>query len=235
MPQPTQHNVSDKPFVCGHCGNKAVMYVICEGSEKFNVEDLDLIYIKTIALKCASCDDYNIIQEMEFINRTYLEFLEQTSPSEQDASIYERATRKQMQYLYPMARRKFMYVPDDVAKSYQIALKLLPIEPIACAVFIGRTLEFMCKERSANGKTLEKMLVNLRDRGDIPDRILDIANSLRFFRNISAHAVSNIEVSYNDVESLIALCEAILEYVYEAPAILQQAQDKANELKSATA
>jgi len=92
----------------------------------------------------------------------------------------------------------------------------------------------MCKDRKATGKTLEKMLTDLRNRGEIPDRILDIANSLRFFRNIGAHADSTMEVSRKDAETLMALCEAILEYVYEAPALLEAAQEKADHLKSGT-
>ncbi len=94
------------------------------------------------------------------------------------------------------------------------------IEPLACVVFIGRTLEFMCKDRKATGKTLEKMLTDLRNRGEIPDRILDIANSLRFFRNIGAHADSTMEVSRKDAETLMALCEAILGYAILVPQII---------------
>ena len=75
------------------------------------------------------------------------------------------------------------------------------------------------------------MLKDLADRGELPSTILEMANKLRFFRNIGAHA-SDVDLSKEDAKVLKELCDAILEYVYEAPAMLKQVEDRISQLKS---
>ena len=238
-----QKKVSEKAYPCGHCSNKALMYIISEGREQHSYEESDLDYTDTYVLKCPTCNQYNVIGVTHYIDRDYMDFkttdMEGLAPSSMEyqyehAMAYENAVYIKEYYLYPINRRIFRNLPEDVEKSYKTARKLLNIESLACAVFIGRTLEFLCKDRKATGKTLEKMLGSLKDRGEIPDRILDIANSLRFFRNIGALADSEMDITKRDAETLMTLCEAILEYVYEAPALLQAAQEKADHLKNGT-
>lgn len=230
--------ISKKPYPCGHCGNRAPMYVLSEIVERYDNDESDALNTCYFVFRCSSCGGVNVVSEHNFIDREYLEIrfpdLVTTNSDEYQEYEYAVESAKYIQEfrLYPSDRRTFQHVPAQVERSYRTALKLLRVEPLACAVFIGRTLEFLCKERKAAGKTLEKMLLDLKNRGEIPDRILEIASSLRFFRNIGAHADNEMNVSRRDAETLIALCEAILEYVYEAPAVLKAAQDKADALKT---
>lgn len=131
--------------------------------------------------------------------------------------------------LYP-SNRKFRYLPTKVQRSYDAAMKIMPIDPNSFAVLIGRTLEFMCQDRQAKGKILSTMLNDLATRGEIPKLVVDIANSLRLFRNIGAHA-SDIDISRNDAEIMKDLCGTILEYVYEAPSVLQNLQKRSARIR----
>ncbi len=77
------------------------------------------------------------------------------------------------------------------------------------------------------------MLNDLANRGEIPKLLIDMAHSLRYFRNIGAHA-SEIELDSRDAAILKDLCDTILEYVYEAPRKLKNVQDQINNMKTRT-
>lgn len=83
--------------------------------------------------------------------------------------------------LYPPKRKVFRHVPADVAESYDVATKLLRIEPVACAVFVGRILEFLCKDRKAKGRSLDQLLKDLAVKGEMPKSFLEMALSLKDF------------------------------------------------------
>jgi hypothetical protein len=52
----------------------------------------------------------------------------------------------------------------------------------------------------------------LAQAGVIPQQLIDIADGLRNFGNIGAHA-GGVQLSENEVPVIDALCRAILEYV----------------------
>lgn len=225
---PTTQKLTCKPEQCGHCGNRAPMFIVCEGKriEREAVDDVpelgvEFEYVWQVLI-CPSCERVNIFQHY-------------TCSEEEDISsdgVWRRPVHTEL--LYPSTRRKFRHLPPSVSRSYEIALKLLLLEPIVFAVFAGRTLEFLCRDRNAQGSNLAEMLNDLAKRGEIPTVLTDMAHSLRFFRNIGAHA-SEIEVSREDALALRDLCDTILEYVYEAPAMLRQVQERIKQLRTVTA
>lgn len=229
----TDLKLTPQSLQCGHCSNEAPMFIICEGKlthyfspgQKSNIdeyEDYEEGYrLRWQILICSSCEEMNLFQQssLSLDDYEYTDF--QGTERWRESIILEQ--------LYP-SRKRFQNLPNSVEKSYKIALRLLPIEPVAFAVFAGRTLEFLCRDREAKGKTLEKMLNDLAGRGEIPSILAEMAQSLRFFRNIGAHA-SEIKISKNDALVLRDLCDAILEYVYEAPSMLQKVQERIEELK----
>lgn len=75
------------------------------------------------------------------------------------------------------------------------------------------------------------MLKDLAKREGLPEVLVEMAHRLRFFRNIGAHA-DEIEITRQDALALRDLCDAILEYVYEAPEKLRKVTERINELKS---
>jgi len=92
----------------------------------------------------------------------------------------------QSEKLFPTRKKRLENVPDQVFLSFNRAAKLLSVEPLACAVFVGRTLEFICKDFNAEDGNLGAMLINLESRGIISKPILEMARSLKSFRNIAA-------------------------------------------------
>lgn len=120
------------------------------------------------------------------------------------------------QIIFPSNDKMPVGLPEKILKSYLSALKVKTIDANAFGVLIGRTIELVCEDRRAVGNSLEKKLKNLAERGEIPARLADVANSLRQLRNIGAHP-SIGELSENEVPILNNLCIALLEYVYSAP------------------
>jgi hypothetical protein len=109
-------------------------------------------------------------------------------------------------------------------------MKVKGIETNAFGVLLGRVLEFICEDKNAKGETLFKKLQHLANEGDIPKKLISVANGLREFRNIGAHA-SLGEIPASAVPILEKLCLAIIDYVYTAPHIANQAEEMLQRLK----
>ena len=133
--------------------------------------------------------------------------------------------------LYLKSELLLQHVPPDVAESFEEATRLLRNHPIACAVFVGRTLEFLCKDRMAKGKTLDGMLRNLAEKGEMPKSLLEMALNLKDFRNLGAHA-TKLKLSHEDADLLLQICEVILEYVYESSQMLEAVRKRIAEVRA---
>lgn len=218
MSDGTELKFSNESIKCGHCGNESVMYVVVDKTEP----PIETEYgVTWKILRCPSCYGINIFEQDFF----------EIDDFDENAGNVIRYVRRQPVALYPMRRRIFKHLPKNVEKAYEVALKTYNVEPIAFAVLIGRTLEFVCRDRNAKGKDLNAMLKDLAAKDEIPKVIADMAHGLRFFRNISAHAFE-MEVSQEDAAVLRDLCEVILEYIYEAPSMIKQLEDRISQLKA---
>jgi hypothetical protein len=229
MSKAPDYPLTDKPIYCGHCGRELPMFVICNGvynySDKWHTGDLRgyINYYNTYNIfVCPVCHEATVIQKERDSEGEY-EF-----PDVNGNIIVDYAVRETT--LYP-AKQTFQYAPTEVVQSYETAARLLHAEPLACAVFVGRTLEFLCKDRKASGRNLDQMLKDLASKGEIPQSILDMALSLKGFRNVAAHA-SSVEVSKEDADLLLKICEVIIEYVYEAAQMLEEVKERYAKLTS---
>jgi len=106
------------------------------------------------------------------------------------------------------------------------------MDPNAYGVLLGRVLDILCEDRRANGDTLYKKLEDLGNKGEIPKPLVEMAHSLRQLRNVGAHA-SLGELTGKEIPFLDNLCRAILEYVYEAPDLIQKAKQRLDEIATA--
>jgi len=86
------------------------------------------------------------------------------------------------------------------------------------------------KNRNARGKTLNEKIKYLATKGEIPERLSQIAHSLRNLRNVGAHAELG-ELTLDELPVLDGPCRAILEYVYTAPQLLVRAEGHLSTLK----
>jgi hypothetical protein len=131
--------------------------------------------------------------------------------------------------LYPSAILKLSGLPPQIQQTYEIALKVRVIDANAYAV-IGRILEMICENRQANGKDLYRKLSDLAKKGEIPNKLVKVADSLRQLRNVGAHA-SLGELTREKILILDDLYRAILEYIYNAPYLAKKAEQRLNRLK----
>jgi hypothetical protein len=121
-------------------------------------------------------------------------------------------------------------LPEAINKALIAAQKVKSIDVNAFAVLLGRVLEMVCQDRKASGKNLSEQLKDLAEKNEIPNKLVVVANKLRLLRNIGAHAGLG-ELTAGEIPILNALCNAVLEYVYTAPYLADQAEQRVNELK----
>ena len=165
-----------------------------------------------LVLKCPACHKVNLVT-----------YFWREDWDEEDTEKYE--------LLYPKNDKIPLGLPGEIKTSYIAAEKVKTIDVNAYAILIRRLLEMVCLERGARQDTLAKMLKELADKNDIPDKLVNVAKGLRNFGNIGAHAGSG-ELSKNEMPILQALATAILEYLYSAPHLATIAENKLNSIKS---
>jgi len=132
--------------------------------------------------------------------------------------------------LYPLAKSRLSGLPYRIQNAYEISLKVRVIDVNAYAVLLGRILEMVCEDRKATGKDLFCKLKDLATKGEIPAKLVGVADNLRHLRNVGAHA-SLGELTKDEIPILDDLCRAILEYIYSAPHLVEKAQQRLNRLK----
>jgi hypothetical protein len=134
--------------------------------------------------------------------------------------------------LYPTEATKVEGLPTGIERAYAAALAVKSIEAHAFAVLVRRLLEMIGLDKGAQGRGLFDQLKFLGQTGVIPQQLIDIANGLRNFGNIGAHAGGGLQLSENEVPVIDALCRAILEYVYGAPHLVALAQETLDRVKA---
>ncbi len=195
---------------CSNCGNISKMPVIgdvYEDCTEYHEEygpgpDCGVHYH---ILSCPACKEVNITKhdwhdEMD----------------EEDVNV---------KILYPKKERIPLGLPDRIKEQYIIADKVKSIDVSLYAIAIRKMLEMVCKDRKANGKTLDAMLKDLAKRNELPGKLVDVAKGVRLFGNMGAHA-SDIKLKNNEIPLLEALSKAILEYIYSAPYLATVAENK---------
>lgn len=120
--------------------------------------------------------------------------------------------------IYP-THRDNSSLPERVQTLYTEARKAKYIGPGYYAVGIRRMLEAVCKDQGATGKDLFHKLDDLVKRELIPRPLAELAHQLREYGKLGAHDEA-IDVTEDEVPAMEDLAEAILEYLYRAPATL---------------
>lgn len=191
---------------CTYCGNLAPMEIVavfsrvsevCDERSKFSWEEGPVWQL----LSCPACLEISL-------RKVY--YHDGFTPEEWKKEI-----------LYPTSVNKIIGLPAKVKVAYETALKVSNIDPNAYAVLLGRVIDTVCIDRKAKGDSLAERIKDLANKNEIPCRLADIAHQLRQLRNIGAHAdLGNL--TKDEIPILSDLCKAILEYVYTAPALIDQ-------------
>jgi hypothetical protein len=199
---------------CGHCGKAASMEVVATYSAVDDIEDPFDTYSEGSIYRICSCPSCQKITLLEkYINT-------RATPSDLGTSV-----------LFPNAERVPSGLPEPIERAYTAANRVRVVDANAYAVLLGRVLEKICSDRNAAGDSLNAKIKNLADRGEIPEKLVAIAHSLRQLRNVGAHADLG-ELTVLEVPVLDGLCRAILEYVYTGPLLVARAAQHLSQLKA---
>jgi hypothetical protein len=132
--------------------------------------------------------------------------------------------------LYPCVDEVPLGLPDLIRQEFEAALRVRSASPNAYGVLLGRLLELVCDDRGAKKGNLSASLKALSARGEIPQKLVEMAERLRALRNVGAHAWVG-ELTDAEIPIQANLCRAILEYVYSAPYLVQQADRSLEEAR----
>jgi hypothetical protein len=116
-------------------------------------------------------------------------------------------------------------IPLRVRQQLTTTRRVKSIDPGFFALGVRRMLEAVCLEEAAEGDSLVEQLQVLADKDRLPQTLVEAATELRKFGNLGAH-VSEVEVRPEDLPLLDDLADAILEYLYRAPAKVAHVQDE---------
>jgi hypothetical protein len=134
--------------------------------------------------------------------------------------------------LHPSADRVPEGLPPTIANAHEAAQRVRSVDANAYGVLAGRVLELICLDRQAQGHFLGNKLADLAAKGEIPAKLVDVANGLKDLRNVGAHAALG-ELTPAEVPILDQLLRAILEYVYSAPSLAAKAEERLRQLRAA--
>jgi hypothetical protein len=136
----------------------------------------------------------------------------------------------QISTLYPLPDSLAYGLPPSVSKAYTEANRMKVVNSNAYAVMLGRMLDTVFLDRGAQGKTMYDKLNDLSQRGELPQRLADLAHNFRELRNIAAHADLGT-LGPEDIPILEATVRAVLEYIYRAQALIEHSSHRLNALR----
>lgn len=126
--------------------------------------------------------------------------------------------------LFPSDSKMPIGLPENIAKGYRAALKVKSVDANAFGVLIGRVMDMVCHDRGAAGRFLGQKLADLAAKGEVPQKLVEVAEKLTKLRNVGAHAELG-ELTPREVPVVEDLCRALLEYIYTAPHLAKRADD----------
>ena len=207
--------MADLDLTCGHCGTEKSLEhkenVILErrSQELQNWGEIEWVTVASI-YRCGACKELTVDQYI---------WADEVGESFADRRLFP-------------TKRDNSAVPARVRERLTQALRVKRIEPDFYAVGIRKMLETVCNEEGATGSDLFEMLDDLAAKDRIPRLLADVAHELRKLGNLGAHD-ETVSVSSEEVPPIEDLADAILEFLYRAPAKLAAVQAGLEERRNA--
>lgn len=199
---------------CRHCDNRAPMEMLFEYKRAHEDEQSGEIEAESICqlLECPNCEKYVFREAFYMV--------------EWPADIQDDFVT-----LYPQTISVPLGLPETIKKAFEAAIRVRKIDANAYGVLIGRLLEMVCADRKAKGALLHEKLSDLAKKGELPDKLVEVAKGIRLLRNIGAHPGLG-ELKPFDARILNDLARAILEYIYTAPHLVRRVEDRLKKRKA---
>ncbi len=203
-----------KVAFCPHCGNRAPQELILTHYFDEEVFDTDgkLLFIPSVYFitKCMTCNQILLYNEW--------------------GDISDKTSFTDTKLVWPDPGVLDKSVPDRIRTYYQEATRIKNLAPNAFAVQIRRALEAICEDRNAKRDSLQKMLLELASRGEVPPLLAEMTDVIRLLGNIGAHAADQ-DVRADHVHLINDFFRAIVEYVYVGRAKIKTIRDELERLK----
>lgn len=181
-----------KELQCKHCGNKtshSILYEVGETEfvevEEYGKIDYELTYLFT---QCNNCSKFSL-------------------------NILVNNDLETVKTIYPHENELNENVPKEIKDAFDEALKVKKISKYAFLILIRRALELITKEQNAVGYHLSTRIINLGNKGVLPEKIAEMANLIRLLGNDSVHE-SDIGINDSDLNILEDFFVAIVDYIY---------------------
>jgi len=137
------------------------------------------------------------------------------------------------QITYPTGRAApSQDLPAEVRDCLDEAIKSLDAgAPKASALMTRSAIQAAMRQQQANGKTLWAEIEDLAERNVLPPALREWAHEIRDGANPAAHPKDGEQVTREDGLELLALAEALFEYLYIVPADItrRRARSKAQD------
>jgi hypothetical protein len=218
---------------CGHCGEHAECKLRGKYSEDSSEENCWYDVTEWSLLECIKCHRPTLKQTRNTVNLdgslgpNYEDFPEDGRIVHKEKILYPLGTRLDNLNPYVTA---LTTIPKDIEINYKAALLWRGKDPNTCGMYVGRTLEAICKHEGAKGVKLADKLNDLSNRGRIPKTISQMARQSRLIRNMSVHIEGR--VTYVDVLLVLEFLEVILEYLYVLPSKVAEVEERLQEKNS---
>lgn len=178
--------LTEEPLLCGHCGAKTPMYIVCTGD---NVEVYDGSRDKGLfaehtwqVLLCPSCHLENVFQFVQFADDACLLGVID------DEEIWETPVTTHM--LYPHRNLDLPDphpdMPSHIKEDYEEAQNVFEFSSRSATALLRLVIQKLCVELGEKGKNLNRDIANLV-RGGLPQHIQQALDVVRVIGNESVH------------------------------------------------
>ena len=199
---------------CFHCGNKGMLDIKGEYETTWvDIDDCFDGFCHWLLVDCPVCKHASLIGM----------FTEPGMFDENGDQLFDE------KILYPQINMPTEGTPEAIKSALESAIKIKEIDTTTCVMALRRVLELICKEKGANGKTLESKLKNLVKNNILPSGFDSACAVIRMLGNSAAHA--DKVVFYNhEVDELISLLQNIVMYLYALPIKIGKLKEKLEKL-----
>ena len=126
--------------------------------------------------------------------------------------------------LYPQSTIDYTGVPSNIKTAFEAALKVKNIDTAICSLALRRVLEAICKDKGAQGKSLEQMIRDMIDKKILPEMFDDACWIIRQLGNEAAHAEKKNFSPYQ-IDQTILFMQNIINYLYTLPLKMQKLRE----------
>lgn len=210
---------------CQHCNNKnALMYVVdMHKHENGEILSDSYFYDMDVVLFCPSCNNYSLIRA--YWDNTYEKNIDVDEYDIYNGDMVEET------YLYPvvskLTSKNKKYFPREVINNFDKAIELKSVDEASCLIKLRITLEMICNDQEAKGKTLYEKILYLSENGILPKTLNAASTLTKDLGNIGAHE-SSVEINLTELISVIELVEYIIQYIYVLPNEIEELENKFN-------